>query len=73
MTSIEIKLSISGEKLESLRLIAGTIDDKEKLRARARIIFNTALDGMALAMKDCLAGRISSLEEIEEEEKESEQ
>lgn len=62
MTSLEIKVSLSGAELLALKKLAGTEDDVTRLRATARTIIKTTLANAASAMEACLEGRAGDIE-----------
>lgn len=62
MTSLEIKISVSGEHLETLRALAGNLDDVAKIRQTARMIFFQSLDNMKIAVSACLEGEVGDID-----------
>lgn len=62
MTSLEIKIHLSGAELEALCKLSNTPDDPTRLRATARTVLKTTLLNMASAMNACLEGRAGDLE-----------
>lgn len=62
MTSLEVKLSISGAELLALQKLAGTVDDLVRLRSTARTIVKTTLINAAAAAESCLNGMAGDIE-----------
>ncbi len=62
MNSLEIKISLSGDELKALQILASTPDDVIKLRKTARTIFKMTLRNMKTAVESCLNGEIGGIE-----------
>lgn len=64
MKSLEIKIHVSGEQLQALKVLAGAAnaDNPAALRKTARAVFNHQLNAMNEAMRACLEGKVGGLD-----------